>query len=329
MRRRVARCAFTLVELLVVIAIIGVLVALLLPAVQAAREASRRMSCQNNLKQFGLAFHNHHDQIGHLPTGGRGWSWVGDPDMGFGVDQPGGWTFTILPFCEAKNIYDIAAGKTGQPKRADLTRMVNTPVKCHYCQSRRKPGVYPIPIANNVFFNFEPVDKGGKIDYAANAGDQPPGNDDQNGDGGSNINSPPAIPAPFRFTGVVYQRSRVRLAEIEDGTSNTLMVGEKHLAVDRYTLGTDEADNENVYVGFDNDTTRGMSNVSTGAVGNIRFPPRMDTRVAHLRTFGSAHPSGFNALLCDGSVRVINYTIDGTTYMRLGHRADGLPLGSF
>jgi hypothetical protein len=64
-------------------------------------------------------------------------------------------------------------------------------------------------------------------------------------------------------------------------------------------------------------------------VGDIRFPPRADTRTPHLRTFGSAHPSGFQGVLCDGSVRVFSYNIDENVYMRLGHRADGLPLGDF
>ncbi len=105
-----ARHAFTLIELLVSIAIIGILVGLLLPAVQAAREAARRMVCQNHLKQIGLGFHMHHSSIGWFPTGGWGWDWTGDADRGFDERQPGGWTYNLLPFIEQNDLHDLDRG---------------------------------------------------------------------------------------------------------------------------------------------------------------------------------------------------------------------------
>ena len=303
---------FTLVELLVVIAIIGVLVALLLPAVQAARESARRMQCQNHLKQIGLAFHNHHDTFNHLPTGGWGWDWVGDPDLGFGEGQTGGWTYNILPFIEQKNLREIGMGTAGPLKPAELTRLVGVPIKFFHCPSRRPAQLYPVTIQAK---NAAPITRGAKLDYSVNCGDQR----ENELSGGSATEA-----VPTKFTGIAYTKSRVRMAQITDGTSNTIMVGEKYLSPQNYYTGTDAADNENLYVGFDNDNARCSSDfVSTG--NNSRFPPRQDSKnqIAGLQIYGSAHSSGFNVVLCDGSVRIITYGIDKAQYKRLGNIGDG------
>jgi len=107
---RSIREGFTLVELLVVIAIIGILVALLLPAIQAAREAARRNQCTNNLKQWSLGALNHEAAHKHFPSAGLGGKWTGDPNWGFGRKQPGGWLYNILPYIEEQQIHDIGFG---------------------------------------------------------------------------------------------------------------------------------------------------------------------------------------------------------------------------
>src|SRR5688572_12268192 len=112
---------FTLVELLVVIAIIGILVGLLLPAVQAAREAARATQCQNQLKQLSLAVINHHDTVKHFPSGGWGYTWAPDPDLGTGKKQPGGWVYSILPFIEQQALADLGTGMGTVDKRAAVT----------------------------------------------------------------------------------------------------------------------------------------------------------------------------------------------------------------
>ncbi len=101
---------FTLVELLVVIAVLGILIALLLPAIQAAREAARRVECKNNLKQLSLACLLHEQQVGFFPSGGWGNRWVGDASQGHGPKQPGSWFFNVLPFIEEGAVHGMGGG---------------------------------------------------------------------------------------------------------------------------------------------------------------------------------------------------------------------------
>ncbi len=98
---------FTLVELLVVITIIGILIGMLLPAVNSARESGRNAQCKNNLAQMGKACLAHEEAQGIFPTGGWGWFWVGDPDRGYGDQQPGGWIYNILPHTEMNALHDL------------------------------------------------------------------------------------------------------------------------------------------------------------------------------------------------------------------------------
>ena len=178
-----SRRAFTLVELLVVIAIIGVLVALLLPAIQAAREAARRTQCTNRLKQMGLAALNHESAQKFLPTAGWGWRWTGDPDKGYGVNQPGGWYYNSLDYLEQGNIRRL--GTDGNPNAITPTQMdigakrIATPLDEFVCPSRpgrpTKPYTHTQPFINVTLSTASSMVA--RNDYAANAGDRPPSND--------------------------------------------------------------------------------------------------------------------------------------------------------
>jgi prepilin-type N-terminal cleavage/methylation domain-containing protein/prepilin-type processing-associated H-X9-DG protein len=178
-----SRHGFTLVELLVVITIIGILIALLLPAVQAAREAARRAQCQNNLKQLALACLGHEQANGFFPSGGWAGEWVGDSSRGFGHTQPGSWIYSILPYMDQLQLWQLSAsGSDGQLKNTmtgapdDQTtteQMLKTPLAAVCCPTRRQAVVYPITYG----YKNPPGPKGGHIgyvvksDYAANAGD--------------------------------------------------------------------------------------------------------------------------------------------------------------
>jgi prepilin-type N-terminal cleavage/methylation domain-containing protein len=329
------RSAFTLVELLVVIAIIGILVALLLPAVQAAREAARRATCTNQVKQIALAWHLHHDSHKFFPSGGWGYRYMADPDLGFGDGQPGSWAFSCLPYLEEQPLHQTGAGiagSTSAQKKAALTILSRSPVAGFYCPTRRPP-VAHLTLANNIYHNADTINIQARSDYAANLG--PLYNDDpgllQWYDGPSSFTRAEQgigfrkdkTDGPLRnwmsmVGGIVYQAWAYKLKDVADGTAQTYLIGEKYLAPESY-LGDprDIGDDQSCWAGDDLDMNR-------FADDNPLIRPLPDQRgLPDFYRFGSAHAAVFQMSFCDASVQSISYDIDPLTHQRLGGRRDG------
>jgi prepilin-type N-terminal cleavage/methylation domain-containing protein/prepilin-type processing-associated H-X9-DG protein len=348
---RKATAGFTLVELLVVIAIIGVLVALLLPAIQAARESARRTQCTNQLRQLAIAFQNHHDTHRHLPTGGWGFMWLGYPEYGFGKEQPGGWMYNILPFVEQAALHDYGRGTTGAARNQATKFRVESPFEGMNCPSRRSTNVYEFDTAASAFSYTDPFEKCNKTDYAACAGDMiqpeafnpPPANTpyndaltktDWDGSDGSGYGYNWRSAYPFKYgvagengvaTGVVFGRSEINFRQIQDGTVHTYMVGEKYMSTDSYDTGLDAGDNEPAFSGNNADTLRTTSHIrELNRALDLGPDQPGDSQNIGERMFGSAHPGGFNMAMCDASVKVVSFDIDKETHRARGHRSDGV-----
>jgi prepilin-type N-terminal cleavage/methylation domain-containing protein len=287
------RRGFTLIELLVVIAIIGILIALLLPAVQKVRETANATKCRNNLKQIALAFHNHHQTLGYFPGGGEGPNSPPtylDGVPAVGSKQKAGWGYAILPYLEGDNVW-----------KAGAYISVSTPNPIFFCPSRRAPmvasyGQYPPGTKGKIPGAPDPFTTA-MCDYAAS-----------NSEG----------------TGVVRYLYPHRFSEITDGTSTTLLVAEKHLNLAK--LGEWQPDdNEGYTAGWDHDTIRHTDGAIFPEWKPV--PDYVDTGPGTENTlvgvFGSSHPGIFHAIFVDGSVQRLKYSIDPHAFMYLGNIGDG------
>jgi prepilin-type N-terminal cleavage/methylation domain-containing protein/prepilin-type processing-associated H-X9-DG protein len=342
MSRLSRKPGFTLVELLVVITIIAILTALLLPAVQTAREAARKIQCGNNLKQLALGFIGHEEKQKFLPSGGWGHWWIGDPDRGFGKEQPGSWFYSLLPYIEQAELHDL--GRDGVPndtsgagsgwtavQKQGAAKCQQTPLGVANCPTRRPAMVYSLDAwygsGGVAFFASDPVHVTVKIDYAACFGDlnyipwfYGPTNlsDAAQWTKDNSWTGRWDWPAGYKPTGISYARSEIKMADIEDGTSNTYMVGEKYCNPDHYADGAGVGDNEGAFTGQVDDNYREAYD----------FPLQDTPGYDNANILGSAHTSSFNMAMCDGSVRSIGYSISQELHRSLGHRADGKPLDS-
>ena len=317
------RRGFTLVELLVVIAIIGILIAMLLPAVQAVRESARRITCANQLRQLALAYHLHHDTQNAFPSGGWGFNWVGDADAGLGPTQPGSWAFSLLPYVEQGNLFDSVTDgdrSTITQQQMELAAAAcQTPLEGYFCPSRRsavnRPRLWRDP-AVGYAYNATDVETEARSDYAANAGDVvikwsagPTPEEGLQGQGFvNNANN---------STGITFQRSTIGFGAITDGTSNTILIGEKHLLTENYENGEDCGDDMSYLCGDDFDMQRWtvnppLSDGQDGGSGDINHT-----------TFGSAHNGGANMANADASTRYVTFDVDPVVFRNQGNRRDG------
>lgn len=321
---RARREAFTLVELLVVIAIIGVLVSLLLPAVQAAREAARRSQCTNNLKQIGLAWQNHLSAHQIFPSGGWDADWVGDPDRGTGRGQPGGWIYQQLPYLEEETLHGQGAGQSEANKTKFAALVISTPIAGMNCPTRRQAKPYKNSLKQ---INADLTDFVARTDYAANAGDhiwsepyhETPRSIQQYEEGYQVKTQELSV-----YTGVCFEMCLIAEKDIVDGTSKTYCVGEKYLRPESYENGADPSDDWAMYSGHQDDNHRVSGRINDSGIPEY-FPPRRDQPGGEGRVeFGAAHAATWQVVYCDGSVHSNTYSIDPEVHRRLCNRDDQL-----
>lgn len=294
----VCRGGFTLVELLVVIAIIGVLIALLLPAVQASREAARRTKCVNNLKQLGLAIQGYHWEFRSFPPGSR----LHQIERRVGLS----WRVLVLPQLEQSSIYDrINPLPDGGGENADAQSLV---IDVFLCPSAEPPSGAPNTAVASNYAGVSGANNSNAPDYDAQV-----------------LNLEDKNCGDIDINGVLFPDSRVRVAHVTDGTSKTLAIGERLYLFRDWLSGS-------TWLGDP------IERICTGATKNIRYPVNADpnqfgyykfdfaapadqrSMLLNELQFASEHAGGSNFAFADGSVRLVPDSIDFTVLQALATR---------
>lgn len=290
------RAGFTLIELLVVIAIIAILIALLLPAVQQAREAARRSTCKNNLKQIGIAMHNHHDVYGKLPVGiagtsGAGWGWA--------------WGAYILPYMDQAPLYKTVDRSSGSNHLFTDTGASTT-------ANIRDAMVATIPVLRCPSAAVAEIGNAQRMhNYAGNVGNNM-GGDDQNGTAGKNGVLLYGDPRPDSDDGIKFR-------DITDGTTNTLLVAEK-AGNDTATLGSAPCIHCSCNAIFSSHMDSGVgTNEASEHVGGTNWAFNTNEE----RAFHSFHTGGIQGVLCDGSARFFSENMSSDIRNAIGSRNGG------
>jgi prepilin-type N-terminal cleavage/methylation domain-containing protein len=301
MRSNPRRSAFTLVELLVVIAIIGILVALLLPAVQAAREAGRRTQCINNMKQIGLAVHNHHDVRKEFPNARCYWrpsdqvgnytayAWNGAP---YSTDSCGSWHYRILPYMEQQNTVTAFENSAAANLSTAVSNAMGKFISAFACPSD------PLASQANTFAQFPQFTNTYVTTYLGVTGnDEASFGDAKNG-----------FFAPYN-NGIYTGKKAIRMSSITDGTSNTVMAGERP-AFAKIWMGWFFSDMATL-LAHPNRDTGFFNTMGASCNGNEVFRQDQVNSSSGFCHYWSMHPGGANWVLGDASVRFIAYTQTG------------------